>query len=98
MVGSSGSSGGSTSRRPERATEPESLVLQYLRRLGSTVQATREDLGDLKRRMPSVEEGLVGLSRRVLGVEEALVGVNRRLDRLDDRVERIERRLDFAEA
>jgi archaellum component FlaC len=66
------------------AEEPDGLVLQYLRRLDTTTQAMREEIGDLKRRMTGVEEGLAG--------------VNRRLDRLDGRVERIERRLDLAEA
>lgn len=79
-------------------SEPESLILQYLRRLDTTVQAMREDIADLKRRMTGVEEGLVNLGRHVLGVEEGLVGVNRRLDRLDGRVERIERRLEPTEA
>ncbi|MEQ8814901.1 MAG: hypothetical protein RLO51_13100 [Thalassobaculum sp.] len=64
--------------------EPESLILEYLRRLDAGMQLLREDVGDLK--------------RRLTGVEEGLAGVNRRLDRLDGRVERIERRLDLAEA
>ncbi|MEQ9333204.1 hypothetical protein [Thalassobaculum sp.] len=64
--------------------EPESLILEYLRRLDAGMQLLREDVGDLK--------------RRLTGVEEGLAGVNRRLDRLDGRVERIERRLDPAEA
>lgn len=66
------------------ARQPESLILEYLRRLDAGVQLLREDIGDLK--------------RRVTGVEEGLAGVNRRLDRLDGRVERIERRLNLAEA
>lgn len=65
------------------ANEPESLILQYLRRLDITVQAMREDIADLKRRMTGVEEGLAG--------------VNRRLDRLDGRMERVERRLELSE-
>ncbi len=64
--------------------EPESLILEYLRRLDAGMQLLREDVGDLK--------------RCLTGVEEGLAGVNRRLDRLDCRVERIERRLDLAEA
>ena len=66
------------------AREPESLILEYLRRLDAGMQLLREDVGDLK--------------RRLTGVEEGLAGVNCRLDRLDGRVERIERRLDLAEA
>jgi archaellum component FlaC len=65
------------------AREPDSLVLEYLRRLDAGMQLLREDVGDLKRRMTGVEEGLAG--------------VNRRLDRLDERAGRIERRLDLAE-
>lgn len=66
------------------ASEPDSLILQYLRRLDTTSQAMREDIADLKRRMTGVEEGLAG--------------VNRRLDRLDGRMERVERRLELSEA
>jgi len=66
------------------ASEPDSLILQYLRRLDAGVQLLREDFADMK--------------RRVTAVEEALGGVNRRLDRIEARVERIERRLDLAEA
>src|SRR3546814_14302884 len=77
---------------------PESLILQYLRRLDSGLQGVREDIGDLKRRMTGVEEGQLNLGRQILSVEEGLLGVNRRLDRLDGRVERIERRLELTEA
>lgn len=66
------------------AMEPDSLILQYFRRLDAGQREMRDDIADLKRRMTGVEEGLAG--------------VNRRLDRLDGRVERIERHLDLAEA
>ena len=80
------------------ACEPESLILEYLRRLDAGVQLLRGDVAELKRRMTGVEEELVSVNRRVSGVDERLAGVNRRLDRLDGRVERIERRLGLAEA
>ena len=65
------------------AEEPDTLVLQILRRLDQKMDRPVEDVGDLKVRMTAVEE--------------AVVGVQRRIDRLDIRIERIEKRLDLVE-
>ncbi len=66
------------------ADEPDSLVLNILRRIDSKMDRVIDDVHDLKVRMSSVEEGLAG--------------VNRRLDRMDLRVDRIERRLELTDA
>jgi len=65
------------------ATEPENLLLQYMRRFDEKLDRVVDEMIDVKVRLTAVEEGLAGL--------------NRRLDRLELRVERIERRLDLAE-
>jgi archaellum component FlaC len=64
-------------------TEPDNIVLVYLRRIDEKVDRLADDLRDLKVRMT--------------GVEENLAGVQRRIDRLETRLERIERRLDLVE-
>jgi hypothetical protein len=73
------------------ADEPESLVLEYLRRFDVQLKgfdAKLDRLGDDVRDM----------SVRLAHVEENLAGVHRRLDRLDMRVDRIERRLELIDA
>jgi hypothetical protein len=64
--------------------EPDNLVLQYLRRIDSTVDRIADDVRDLK--------------VRTTGVDEGLAGVHRRIDRVESRLERIERRLDLVDA
>lgn len=64
-------------------TEPENIVLQYLRRFDEKLDRVIDEMLDVKVRLTAVEEGLAG--------------VNRRLDRMEVRVERIERRLDLVE-
>jgi hypothetical protein len=65
------------------ATEPDSIVLQYLRRFDAKLDRIVDEMPDVKVRLAAVEEGLAG--------------VNRRLDRLEIPVERIERRLDLVD-
>jgi len=65
-------------------TEPDNLVLQFLRRLDVKLDRVIEDVQNLKLRMTHVEEGLAG--------------VNRRIDRIEQRLDRIERRLDLVDA
>jgi len=65
------------------ATEPDSLVLVYLRRLDEKMDRVIDDVHDLKVRMTSLEE--------------AVAGINRRMDRFEVGLDRIERRLDLSE-
>ena len=65
------------------ATEPDNIVLQYLRRFDEKLDRVIDKMLDVKVRLTAVGEGLVG--------------ANRRLDRLEIRVERIERRLDLVD-
>ena len=64
-------------------SEPDNILLQYMRRFDEKLDRVVDEILDLKVRMTAVEEGLAG--------------VNRRLDRLELRVERIERRLDLVD-
>jgi archaellum component FlaC len=64
-------------------TEPDNILLQYMRRFDEKLDRVVDEMLDVKVRLTAVEEGLAG--------------INRRLDRLELRVERIERRLDLSE-
>lgn len=65
-------------------TEPDNVVLTYLRRIDEKLDRVIDDVHDLKVRLTHVEEGLAG--------------VNRRIDRVEARLDRIERRLDLVES
>jgi len=65
------------------ADEPDSILLQYMRRFDEKLDRVVDEMLDVKVRLTAVEEGLAG--------------INRRLDRLEMRVERIERRLDLVD-
>ena len=65
------------------ADEPDSILLQYMRRFDEKLYRVVDEMLDVKVRLTAVEEGLAG--------------INRRLDRLEMRVERIERRLDLVD-
>ena len=65
------------------ATEPDNIILQYLRPFDEKLDRVIDEMLDVKVRLTAVEEGLAG--------------VNRRLDRLEIRVERIEPRLDLVD-
>lgn len=70
--------------------EPDSLILRHQRKMDEKLDRLIEDVGDLKVRMPALEE-------RVAGVELAHAGTNRRIDRMEARLDRIEKRLDLVE-
>ena len=65
------------------ADEPDSILLQYMRRFDEKLDRVVDEMLDVKVRLTAVEEGLAD--------------INRRLDRLEMRVERIERRLDLVD-
>ena len=64
-------------------SEPDNIILIYLRRLDEKVDRLLDEMRDVK--------------TRLTGVEENLAGVHRRIDRMDLRVDRIERRLDLTD-
>jgi hypothetical protein len=65
-------------------SQPDNLMLVYLRGIDGKVDHLSDDVRELKGRMAAVEENLAG--------------VHRRIDRVELRVERIERRLVLADA
>jgi archaellum component FlaC len=65
------------------ADEPESVLLEYMRRFDRKLNDLIDDVREVKIRMTGVEEGLAG--------------VNRRLDRVEARIERVERRLELTD-
>ncbi len=70
--------------------EPDSLVLRILRGVDMKLDRIIDDVGDLKRRMTSVE-GQVSL------LHGDFANQSLRLDRMDGRLDRIGRRLEFAD-
>lgn len=65
-------------------TEPDSLVLRYLRQIDEKLDRVIEDVRELKTR--------VGI------LEQQYASISTRMDRVENRLERIERRLDLVEA
>jgi len=72
-------------------TEPDNIILVYLRRLTEQNEAIREDIRDLKFRVSMVEQ-------KIGVLEQQMAGVLLRLDRVETRLDRIERRMDLVEA
>lgn len=64
-------------------TEVENIVLEHLRHIRGVVDATREDIREIKGRLGIIESQYAHMSNRI--------------DRLDARVERIEQRLELSE-
>lgn len=73
------------------ADEPDSLVLEYLRRFDRRMSEF-----DLK--LDRIHDDVRDLKIRMTSVEENLVGVQRRLDRIEDRIDRIDRRLGLVDS
>jgi hypothetical protein len=70
--------------------EPDHLVLRMLRQMDTKLDRIVEDVGDLKRRMTSIE-GQVSL------LHGDFANQSIRIDRIEGRLDRIERRLDLTE-
>jgi len=73
------------------ATEPENLVLAYLRRIDEKVDRLRADARELK-------TGLNGVRRDLIALAEADARLELMVDRQSERLDRIERRLDLSDA
>lgn len=66
------------------ADDPDNMVLRYLRRIDEKLDRLSDDVGDLKRRMTSVEEAIAGQSRRFDRIEDRLTRIERRVDLVSD--------------
>ncbi len=71
-------------------TEPDSIILRYLRQIDSKVDRLSEDMRDVKHRLTTLEESHASLV-------QAFAGQSKRLDRVENRLDRIERRLDLVD-
>jgi len=67
------------------------LVLEHLRAIRASQEATREDIREIKTRLVVLEGAFATLSA-------AYGGVSSRLDRIESRLDRIEQRLGLVEA
>ncbi|WP_439541819.1 hypothetical protein [Hyphomicrobium sp.] len=65
-------------------SEPDNIILRYLREIDAKLDLVRADVHDLKVRMSHVEEGIGG--------------INRRIDRLEARMDRLEKRFQIVDA
>jgi hypothetical protein len=75
-------------------TDPENLVLVYLRRMDAKLDTMREDITDLKRRMTTVE---IQIGSLIATEQQHYAQTMLRMDAFDARLERIERQLDLTE-
>jgi uncharacterized protein (UPF0335 family) len=75
----------------------QNLVAEQLLHIRGRVDRLAEDMGDLKRRMSSLENAMVLVKREVSAGDETSARQQVSLDRVFDRIERIERRLDLIE-
>lgn len=78
-------------------TEPDSIVLRFLRRLDEKIDRIAEDTADLKRGQIDLARQVAALRRDQAGDAESVIHVSERLDRFDRRLTRVERRLEIAE-
>ena len=78
-------------------SDPDNLVLVYLRRMDAKLDSVIETQADHGHRLSRVESQLAGLRRDQGSDAEAVALIQAQMDRLRDRLTRIERRLDIAE-
>ena len=71
-------------------TEPENLVLEYLRRLDRKVDRVIDDLQDVKHRVTSLE-------KQVASMRLDMAHMSERIDRIEQRLDRVERHLEIAD-
>ncbi len=73
------------------SSEPDNIVLIYLRRIDGRLERIEADMSDMKHRMGHIEESTATLATGYAGLQI-------RMDRIENRPDRIERRLDMHEA
>ncbi len=69
----------------------DNLILALLRRVDEKLDRLGEDMGDVKRRLTSLEN-------QVATLHGDFAGQSVRIDRIENRLERIERRLELSPA
>ena len=79
-------------------TEPDNLVLVYLRRIDEKVDAMGGELRDVKDRLSAVEFALAGIRREMANLAETDARLQAGMDRMRDDIARIKNRLDLQDA
>ncbi len=76
-------------------TDPDNLILVYLRRMDTRIERLAEDMREVKLRMTSLEVSLANFA----STEASHYGiVSERLDRMEARLDRVEQRLELQSA
>lgn len=78
-------------------TEPESLILVYLRRIDAKVDALSHRVEELTQRVSAVEIGLAAVRRDLGHLAEADARLQSSFDKLRQDVDRIPRRLELTD-
>jgi len=76
-------------------TEPDNLVLVYLRRMDAKLDRALEEIAELKLRQNDTHRATLALRREQTSDAETVAHVQAQLDRLRDDIETIKRRLDI---
>lgn len=77
------------------ADDPDNLVLVYLRRIDSKVDAIAQDIRELKERVSSVEVAVASVRRDIAVLAETDARLQNAVDRMREDIGRIQRRLDL---
>ena len=75
--------------------DPDYLVLVYLRRIDSKVDAMAQDIRELKERVSSLEVAVASVRRDIAVLAETDARLQNALDRMREDISRIQRRLDL---
>ena len=78
--------------------EPENLVLVYLRRIDSKIDALTYEVRELKERVSALELGQAALRKEIAFLAETDARMQISMDRMREDLSRIQRRLDLTEA
>jgi len=79
------------------ADDPDDLILVYLRRIDTKVDAMAQDIRELKERVSSLEIAVASVRRAIAVLAETDARLQYAVDRLRDDVGRIQRRLELTD-
>jgi len=76
----------------------ENLILEHLRVMRSDMASMRDDMREVKTRLPTIEGGQGTILQHMGHLASSMAQQQVSFDRFAERVERIERRLNLADA
>jgi len=79
------------------ADDPDNLILVYLRRIDTKVDAMAQDIRELKERVSSLEIAVASVRRDIAVLAETDARLQYAVDRLRDDVGRMQRRLELTD-